>query len=132
MDIKKTFIASVFIILVLVIIGILIANSPKAQAKKEARESFAMCIKDSGAIFYGAFWCPHCQTQKAMFKQSAKTLPYVECSTADGQNMTQECKDLGIKSYPTWFYPNETVGNGEQTFEQLSLNTSCPIPEEIK
>ena len=90
MDIKKTFIASVFIILVLVIIGILIANSPKAQAKKEARESFATCIKDSGAIFYGAFWCPHCQNQKAMLKQSAKTRPYVECSTADGQNMPKE------------------------------------------
>ena len=24
-------------------------------------DTFASCIKESGALFYGAFWCPHCQ-----------------------------------------------------------------------
>jgi hypothetical protein len=28
---------------------------------------FAQCLKDKDAKFYGAFWCPHCQNQKAMF-----------------------------------------------------------------
>src|SRR5687767_6111588 len=36
-------------------------------------------LDDSGAIFYGASWCPHCQEQKAMFGASADRLPYVEC-----------------------------------------------------
>ena len=34
-------------------------------------DGFAQCLKDKGAIFYGAFWCPHCQNQKKMFGRSA-------------------------------------------------------------
>ena len=55
-------------------------------------DAFAQCLKDKGAIFYGAFWCPHCQNQKAMFGKSVQFLPYVECSTPDGNGQTQEGK----------------------------------------
>src|SRR5450830_1349540 len=65
-------------------------------------DTFATCLKDKGAVFYGAFWCPHCQEQKKLFGPSAKLLPYVECSTADGSGQTQICKDQKIQSYPTW------------------------------
>ena len=44
-------------------------------------EPFAQCLKEEGAVFYGAFWCPHCQRTKAMFGSAAASLPYVECST---------------------------------------------------
>jgi thiol-disulfide isomerase/thioredoxin len=40
-------------------------------------DALASCLKEKGAVFYGAFWCPHCQNQKAMFGKSAKLLPYV-------------------------------------------------------
>ena len=44
-------------------------------------DDFAQCLTDKEAVFYGAFWCPHCQAQKRMFGNSVKLLPYVECST---------------------------------------------------
>ena len=48
------------------------------QAKKPGKyDNLAQCINNSGAKFYGAFWCPHCQATKAMFGKSAKLLPYV-------------------------------------------------------
>ncbi len=41
---------------------------------------FAQCIEKSGAKFYGAYWCPHCQKQKSWFKGGKNALPYVECA----------------------------------------------------
>ena len=65
-------------------------------------DEFAKCIADSGAKFYGAFWCSHCKDQKDLFGDSAQYLPYVECSTPDGNNQLPVCADEGIKIYPTW------------------------------
>ncbi|NEQ97686.1 MAG: hypothetical protein F6K30_13370 [Cyanothece sp. SIO2G6] len=38
-----------------------------------------------GARMYGAYWCPHCQTQKDLFGSGVSELDYVECD-ADGEN----------------------------------------------
>ncbi len=95
-------------------------------------DAFAQCLKDKGAVFYGAFWCPHCQSQKKLFGSSARLLPYVECSPASGQGQLQVCKDKNIQGYPTWDLadgtrlPNEN-GSGV-TLETLAAKTSCPLP----
>lgn len=90
-------------------------------------DEFATCIKNSGAEFYGAFWCPHCQEQKAMFGKSAKLLPYVECSTPDGQGQLEVCKTKGVESYPTWLFKNGTKKTGTLSFNDLSSFTGCPV-----
>jgi glutaredoxin len=51
---------------------------------------------------YGAFWCPHCQDQKAMFGDAAKLLPYVECDPRGEHSQTKLCKEKQIKGFPTW------------------------------
>lgn len=68
-------------------------------------DDFALCLKDQGVKFYGAFWCPHCQEQKKRFGNSAKKLPYIECSPASGQGLTEICKENKIEGYPTWVFP---------------------------
>jgi thiol-disulfide isomerase/thioredoxin len=99
-----------------------------AQAKKPGKyDTFAQCIKDSGAVFYGAFWCPHCQATKALFGRSAKLLPYVECSTPDGKGQLPICADKDIPGYPTWIFADGSKLSGEQSFEALSEKTNCPI-----
>jgi thiol-disulfide isomerase/thioredoxin len=94
-------------------------------------DQFAQCLKDKGTIFYGAFWCPHCQAQKAEFGNSAKLLPYVECSTPDGQGQTQVCKDAGIVEYPTWQFNASTTDRitGDVTLATLAEKTSCALPQ---
>ncbi len=93
-------------------------------------DTFAQCLKDKGAKFYGAFWCPHCQNTKAMFGKSAKLLPYIECSTPDGKGQLQVCKDAGIQSYPMWTFANSTTTlTGERTLQELSTITGCPLPQ---
>lgn len=112
-----------------VVIGLLIGSSFLATSRPSPYDGFAQCLKDSGVVFYGAFWCPHCQSTKRMFGSAAKLLPYVECSTSDGQGQQQICKDAGVSSYPTWtFAGTSTRLVGEQTFAQLAAVSGCPLP----
>ena len=92
-------------------------------------DTFATCLKQAGATFYGAFWCPHCQAQKALFGDSVKLLPYVECSTPDGQNQTQVCIDKNIQSYPTWEFKDGSRFSGETPLDQLAEKTGCKLPQ---
>ena len=91
--------------------------------------AFATCIKDAEATFYGAFWCSHCQAEKARFGRSAKLLPYVECSTPDGKGQTQVCIDKNITSYPTWEFADGSRIVGEAGLEKLAEKTACTLPE---
>ena len=91
-------------------------------------DELAICLKDKGVIFYGAFWCSHCQANKKLFGSSAKLLPYVECSTPDGQSQTQVCKDKGVNTYPTWEIASGTRLLGEQSLVKLSEASGCPLP----
>ena len=95
-------------------------------------DGFATCIKDSGATFYGAFWCPHCQAQKAMFKKSARLLPYTECSEADGKTQTPVCIEKKVSSYPTWTFKDGTTETGTFSLEQLAEKTGCVIPDDAR
>ncbi len=60
-------------------------------------------LEGSGAVYYGAFWCPSCQQQSRAFGASADRLPYVECSP-QGRNggVAFECVSNDISAYPTW------------------------------
>lgn len=64
-------------------------------------------VKATGAKFYGASWCPHCQQQKFLFGDAAESLPYVECSPhGPGTPQATACLAAGITSYPTWVIGN--------------------------
>ena len=85
----------------------------------------AQCLKDNGAVFYGAFWCSHCQNQKELFGAAAPALPYVECSTPDGYSQTFVCKEKEIKGYPTWRFADGSELDGEQSFATLAEKSGC-------
>ena len=91
-------------------------------------DAFATCLKDKGVTFYGAFWCPHCQSQKALFGKSEKLLPYVECSLPDGKTQTAACRDAGIEGYPTWEFADGERMTGEVPLATLSEKSGCPLP----
>ncbi len=66
-------------------------------------KALAIHLTDTGAKFYGAYWCPLCQKQKALFKASVERLPYVECSSGGrGSALTAPCVANDVRSYPTW------------------------------
>ena len=90
---------------------------------------FAQCIKDSGAKYYGAFWCPNCKNQEARFGRSAKLLPRIECSTPDGRGQLPVCQEAKVEGYPTWDFASGQRETGNLPFEKLSELTGCPLPQ---
>ncbi len=130
---KSTLITSIIIILIVAaLVGVMVYASSERNKKQEALGAaltpFATCLKDSGAVFYGAFWCPHCQEQKALFGSASDSLPYVECSMENGQDTTQICLDKKIQRYPTWEFNGERV-EGVLGLTELSQRTGCQLPE---
>lgn len=125
---------TITIVVALVIVIALIGAIVYAAREKAAREAalgaaltpFATCLKDAGAVFYGAFWCPHCHEQKELFGTAVDALPYVECSNPD-QTQTQACVDKKIARYPTWEFNGERV-EGVLSLSDLSQRTSCSLP----
>src|SRR4029078_10351660 len=97
---NKKLIISIIAVVVVIAAGLLWWSFKANDKQLKNLEAFADCINKSGAKFYGAFWCPHCQSQKAMFQtlfgSAEKKLPYVECSTPDTNGQLQVCQDAGI------------------------------------
>ena len=67
-------------------------------------------LTEQGASMYGAFWCPHCARQKALFGEAVGAIPYIECDSEGENAQPQLCQTKEIEGYPTWeinseFYP---------------------------
>lgn len=66
-------------------------------------KALAIHLEESGARYYGAFWCPNCQQQNRLFGRSADRLPYVECTpNGRGGGVAFDCVSADISGYPTW------------------------------
>ena len=124
---KKSIAITATIILILLALGMwLVIKAVNVPGKYD---KLAQCLKDKGATFYGAFWCPHCQKEKSWFGSSTKYLPYVECSNPDGHTQTQVCIDKKITGYPTWIFTDGSQLTGEVPLDQLAQKTSCEMPK---
>lgn len=113
----------------LIVVALLIGLSSYLSGLPGKYDDFALCLQEKGATFYGAFWCPHCQEQKALFGRSAKRLPYVECSTPDGKAQLPVCIEKNIESYPTWIFADGSVEKGLATLDALAGKTGCILPK---
>lgn len=110
---------------ILLIGAFVFLNSPKPSNL----DGLAKCLKEKKVTFYGAFWCPHCQNQKKMFGDAERFLPYVECSTADGNGQLDVCKKKNVQTYPTWEFADGSRLTGEVKPEDLAKKASCQMPK---
>ena len=101
------------------------ANDLDINNADPALLDLATCISDSGANFYGAYWCPHGEEQKDIFGAAQVNLPYTECDAKGTNGDPQACTEAGITSYPTWIFADGTVISGTQTFDTLAGITGC-------
>ncbi len=129
---KKSIVYSVLVGLMLVIVvGLLWVLDQQAAPKREAYANLAQCLSEAEVIFYGAFWCPACAQQKAMFGGSAKKLPYKECSLPD-RTQNELCTEAEIANYPVWEFARENDEvyrcGGIVSPEVLAHLSGCPLP----
>lgn len=120
-----------WVVFIFIIAGGLIALAAYSSSKPSPLDGFAQCLSEKGATFYGAFWCPHCADQKKMFGRSVKKLPYVECSTPDGQGQLPVCSEKDITGYPTWVFADGTRESKVLELSTLSERTSCELPTQL-
>jgi hypothetical protein len=125
-SVKKYMIPAIIAVIVIAAAGsaYYFMSAPPAASSSD---DFAKCISQSGAVFYGTFWCPHCQDQKKLFGSSLQFVNYVECSTPDGQSQTAECQTAGITAYPTWVFADGTHVSGMLSLSSLATRTNCII-----
>lgn len=121
--------ATIFWLVLLAVIVIGIGASFAISRGPGKLDTFATCLKDSGAVYYGAFWCPNCQQQNKIFGKSKKLMPYVECSTPDGKDQVQACRDKNVTAYPTWEFSDGSRLIGVQQVQTLADKTGCKLPQ---
>ncbi len=123
---KHSTIAIVSIVTALIIAGaVIVSTKGGARGEPSPNETLARCLTDTGTKFYGAFWCSHCQRQKALFGSAVHLLPYIECSLPDGSGVTEVCRAAGIEGYPTWVFPDGSRLSGEAAIETLAARSGC-------
>ncbi|MEO1069135.1 MAG: protein disulfide isomerase family protein [Cyanobacteria bacterium J06638_6] len=108
---------------------VLLGCSPQdlgnASGTSAYETSLAEHLTSTGSLMYGAYWCPHCADQKAIFNNAANLLPYVECA-ADGENAQPElCQQRGIQGYPTWEIGGQLYP-GVRSLEELATLSAFP------
>ncbi|MFM8277615.1 MAG: hypothetical protein ACKN89_11645 [Cyanobium sp.] len=110
-----------------VLLGVALANPATSaqpgqpgQPPKAARLALARHLTARGARVYTAYWCPHCQMQKAMFgADAAALLNVIECAADAPDNRRELCKAKGIQGFPTWEIQGR-LQPGVQSLEQLA------------
>jgi len=113
-------------VLILAIAAVLFFLVRRHQSSR--LNTFAQCLGTKGAKMYGAYWCPHCESQKELFGSSFQYAPYVECGVKGSRTPAQVCTDAGIKHYPTWVFADGSRVEGEHELQFLSQETGCPLP----
>jgi uncharacterized membrane protein/glutaredoxin len=76
-------------------------------------------LQRTDSKMYGAYWCPHCREQKALFGDAAKQIPYVECDPRGENPQVELCRQKQITGYPTWEIKGKMV-SGLHTLDQLA------------
>lgn len=124
---KKISSTSTIIIAVLVVLGGLLGAAVWQNVRPTGLDDFAKCLTENGATMYGAWWCPHCQEQKALFGPSFKHINEVECGAGRGQFNTAACPN--ITSTPTWTTADGKELFGRQDLSELAAAFSCELPQ---
>ena len=110
-------------LLILGTFGVVMLQSGKTSVSPGKYDIFAQCLASKNLTMYGAVWCSHCNSQKALLGDSFKYVSYVECT--ENPNL---CIEKGIESYPTWIDERGEEYIGEQSLEKLSEISGCKLP----
>ena len=116
---KKLLVAGLF-----VTGAVVLAGCGAKSANNAELVSFAQCVTDAGAVFYGTEWCPHCKNQKALFGVAAmEKIKFIDC---DQQKAL--CDSANVTGYPTWVYRDGSSVAGTQELAAIAAKTNCALP----
>ena len=115
-------------LLVVVVLASVTVLTP-APVHAVTMDAFGRCLKEKGATFYGASWCPHCRNQRATLGDAMSHVKYVECSVDGHGGGAPACKSANVNSYPTWIFADGSRASGELSVAHLASKTGCTLPQ---
>jgi len=72
-------------------------------ASTSGQVALAKHLRQTGATFFGAYWCRFCSKQRSLFgAEAAAVLPYVECAEDGYKSSSTACQRRDVNAYPTW------------------------------
>ncbi|MBD2097553.1 hypothetical protein H6F90_20870 [Trichocoleus sp. FACHB-591] len=98
------------------------ANLPTPAETVAFEQSLAQHLQQTGAKMYGAYWCPHCADQKALFGPAVATVPYVECDPKGEKPQPDLCQAKQIEGYPTWEIGDHLYSGTRSLLELAALS----------
>ena len=103
---------------------LILSGCSKSGGKYDA---FTNCLTESNVKMFGAYWCPHCQSQEKTFGNSWNLVNYIECSLPNRMGQTEVCAQEKITSYPTWEFADGSRRSGALSLETLSSLSGCKL-----
>lgn len=110
-----------------IISTLVIATIVGMVASRKDYEAFAACLADKGYVMAGTEWCPHCQSQKAMFKGAFEDSIVPAGAYKDCDLQRVYCEENNVQGYPTWITPDGHQVAGVQRLSTLSDMSGCPL-----
>lgn len=97
---------------------------PARVKRKSTDQAIALAkhLSQSGAVMYGAYWCPHCSRQKEIFGGEAWShIKYVECSPKGYEyGGAKMCAPALENGFPTWKFSKEKFVSGEMPLGRIA------------
>tara|TARA_Y100000034_G_scaffold134518_1_gene203169 strand:- start:1777 stop:2163 length:387 start_codon:yes stop_codon:yes gene_type:complete len=121
---------AVIIVILLIVIGFIFAIKFDVFPNEQVGpyDDFIICLKASGARFYGDYTYTDSLRQMSLFEDSLYTLEksgvYVECNSYGANPKVEKCREEGINMYPTWIIDG-IKHPGMQGLNGLSRLTGC-------
>ena len=117
-------------VLTICVIGVVVIGSSAFQSdmldisdKNLTANSFqiglARHLRSEGAVMYGSYKCPHCNTQKALFGDASQYVDYIECDPSGIDAQPALCLQRGIMHFPTWEIDGKYY-EGAKSLQELS------------
>lgn len=120
--------AGLVALIVAVVLSTIYVGTPIRPPQSNYASGLARHLTQSGAVMYGAYWCPHCRDQKALFGSAAALLPYVECDPQGAHAQPDRCRARGIRVYPTWDFHGQLV-EGVLSLDDLARRSGYAPPQ---
>lgn len=96
-----------------------------AAATPSPEVLLAQCLTNKGVKLYTSRTCPHCTTQKSLFKDGVEFLINVDCLNYMGTAWISECTDNKIEAVPTWLLASGEKLRGLTALDVLAQKTGC-------
>ena len=110
-----------------IVLTLILTACSELSDTEDYKQDLAIHLSVSEVKMYGAYWCPHCDTQKQLFGRAADRIPYIECDPEGENSQTALCQQKGIQAYPTWEISGE-LRQGVQPLGKLADLTDFPPP----